>query len=540
MPPITYVFGHQRPDTDSICAALAYANLKRSLGDPGVIACRLGEVNKETQYALDYFNIDPPRLIKSVKPQVSDLNFNNNSKVYETDSVLKTMNLIIGNPGRSVPVVDEEDKLIGIISLPDIIEAYTGAFRKDDLKKAETPYQNILDILDARTIGRPESPIVEGDVYANTELTPESRLAPEDIVVVSVNSTLDKAFNSGARNIIISGVPIGFQVDVPEGFDGFIILSEEPTFEVIRLLVQVVPISAYVCHDNLEYFLTYETLDDVKKNMLDSSHDRFPVVDDEGTVLSSITKSSLLDYNRKKVILVDHNERTQSISGIEEAEITEVIDHHRIAEITTAAPLYLRIEPVGCTCTIITKMYHEKDIPIPRPIAGLLMSAILSDTLIFNSPTCTEADKKAVEELAEIAGVDPYVYGRNMIIAGSNLSDMTPKEIIRTDRKIFTMGNYRVVISQINTGDYKGLFDLLDPLLSQMEADCINGGFDLAVLIVSDVLIGGSELLIAGKARNLAKAAFGIEPGDISRFFPGMFSRKKQVVPPLMQAAASS
>ncbi|MBR0384142.1 MAG: DHH family phosphoesterase, partial [Eubacteriaceae bacterium] len=208
--------------------------------------------------------------------------------------------------------------------------------------------------------------------------------------------------------------------------------------------------------------------------------------------------------------------------------------------ITTAAPLYLRIEPVGCTCTIITKMYHEKDIPIPRPIAGLLMSAILSDTLIFNSPTCTEADKKAVEELAEIAGVDPYVYGRSMIIAGSNLSDMTPKEIIRTDRKIFTMGNYRVVISQINTGDYKGLFDLLDPLLSQMEADCINGGFDLAVLIVSDVLIGGSELLIAGKARNLAKAAFGIEPGDISRFFPGMFSRKKQVVPPLMQAAASS
>lgn len=540
MSKITYVFGHQRPDTDSICASISYTAYKHALGDTSVIACRLGEVNKETQYALDYFNVDPPRLIKNVKPQVSDLPYNNKSMVTEKDSIITTMKQIIDNPGRSLPVVDEDDKLIGIISLPDIINAYTGAFEEDALKETQTPYDNIIDILSARTIGKPFSEDVEGMVYSSTQLTEGQKLDAEDIIVSALNDDyLNKAFSSGAKNLIVASTPIGTTPKIPEDFDGFIILSEKPPFEVIRLLTQVMPIAKYVQHNNLEYFLTYETLDDVKANMLSSNHRRFPVVDEEGTVLASITRSSLIDYDRKKVILVDHNERGQSISGIEEAEIVEVIDHHRVAEITTAAPLYLRIEPVGCTCTIIAKMFFEKKLPIPRPIAGLMLSAILSDTLIFNSPTCTDVDRDIAKKLADIAGVDPQTYGRDLIIAGSNLADMTPSEIINTDRKVFTMGRYHVVISQINTGDYKGLFSQLQPLLDQMNADCDKYGYDLAILMVSDVLIGGSELLVAGKARELVRTAFGIEDDDISQFFPGMFSRKKQVVPPLMNAASS-
>ncbi len=272
--------------------------------------------------------------------------------------------------------------------------------------------------------------------------------------------------------------------------------------------------------------------------MLTSGHNRFPVVDEKGVVLASITKSTLLDFSRKRVILVDHNERGQSIKGVDEAEIIEVIDHHRIAEITTASPLYLRIEPVGCTSTIIAKMYREKNIPIPRPIAGIMLSAILSDTLLFNSPTCTDLDRAMADMLANIASVDMMQYGQQMLVAGSNLADMSPEEIINTDRKRFSMGKYKVMISQINTGDYKGMFSQLTPVLNQMAADCEAEGFDLAVLMISDILLGGSELLIAGKARKLAEAAFGIAPDDISKFFPGVFSRKKQVVPPLMNASA--
>lgn len=534
-----YVFGHQNPDTDSICSALAYANLKNRLSSDNVIPCRLGKVNKETQYVLDYFELQPPKLISSVHPQVSDLNLVNRSMALEKDSVLKVMNQIIDNPGRSVPVVDANQQLLGMISLPDIIPAFTDPFRPSLLKDNTTPYKNIIEILKARILGIAPCTTISGNVYTNNQLMPGETLEPEDVIVTPFNDVfLERAFETGALTVIISNTPAGETPDIPDSFDGLVLLAEAPPFEVIRLLTQVIPIAKFVQREKLEYFVTYETLDDVKENMLTSHHSRFPVVDDDGNVLASITKSSLLEYNRKRVILVDHNERGQSIHGIDEAEIVEVIDHHRVAEITTAAPLYLRIEPLGCTCTIIAKIYKEKKVPISRTMAGIMLSAILSDTLLFNSPTCTDLDRSIAMELAEIAGVDPVKYGQHMLVAGSNLTDMTPAEILNADRKRFTMGNYKVMISQINTGDYKGMYHQLKPVLKQMEADCAREGFDLSVLMISDVILGGSELLISGKARRLAEAAFGIAEDDISKFFPGMFSRKKQVVPPLMNASS--
>lgn len=534
-----YVFGHQNPDTDSICAALSYAYLKNAAGEKNVIACRLGKLNKETSYVLDYFNVSPPRLLKSVKPQVSDLHFSNFSTAREQDSLLTIMKQIAENPGRSIPVVDDEKKLLGIISLPDILQAFIDPYVESALKDSKTPYSNIIDILDARIIGEITQTTVTGNVYTNTELEKGQHLLADDFVVTALNDgSLNRAFKSGAQNIIISNAPVGSTPSIPEYYKGLVFLSNYSPFEVIRRLNQVIPIARFVQHEKLEYFLSYETIDDVKENMLTSSHSRFPVVDEDGHVLASITKSDLLDFARKKVILVDHNERGQSIRGVEEADIVEVIDHHRIAEIQTAAPLYLRIEPVGCTCTIVAKMYQEKHIPIPRPMAGLMLSAIISDTLLFNSPTCTDLDRETAYKLAEIAGVDVKTYGESMLIAGSNISDMTPSEILSADRKRFTMGDYRVVISQINTGDFKGMFKQLRPVLAEMEACCQNEGYDLAVLIVTDIIMGGSEILVAGRARKLAEAAFGIGENDISKFFPGVFSRKKQVIPPLMNAAA--
>lgn len=534
----TYIFGHQNPDTDSVCSSIGYAYLKRALGE-NVTACRLGNINKETQYVLDYFNVEPPKLIKSVKPQVLDLHFTNFTMATEQDSVLETMNQIISTPGRSLPVIDSNKKLLGMISLPDIIQAYTDPYIKSILKDNNTPYKNIIEILNARTIGEFPSETVKGDVYTNTELCDGQKLNTEDFIVTALNDgSLRKAFKTNAANVIISNTPIGTTPQIPPNYKGLVILSNHSPFEVIRLLTQVIPISNFVRRENLEYFVNYETIDDVKENMLTSNHSRFPVVAEDGTVLASITKSTLLDFNRKKVILVDHNERGQSIKGVDEAEIIEVIDHHRIAEIQTAAPLYLRIEPVGCTCTIVAKMYQERNIPIPRPIAGIMLSAIISDTLLFNSPTCTETDRNIAEKLADIAGVDIKHYGENMLVAGSNLSDMSPKDIIAADRKRFTMGSHKVMVSQINTGDFKGMFKQLQPVLSEMEEACERENFDLAVLMVTDIIMGGSEILVAGKAKKLAEAAFGIGKDDISKFFPGVYSRKKQVIPPLMNASS--
>jgi len=534
-----YVFGHQNPDTDSLCSAIAYANLKKELGFTNVFPARLGTVNKETQFVLDTFAVKAPKLIKDVKPQVSDLIIAEFSMAHENDSISKTMEKIIDHPGRSLPVISDDDKLIGMVSFSDIIPAYTDPFSKSILRDNATPLENIIELLNAQVYGSQKSDTVQGDVYTITEIEEGQKLGSKDILVtVQQPFFLKRAYETDAGIIIVSNASPDIIFNLPDDYSGVILLVASGPFEVIRLLCQGIPIKHYFQKNHLEYFMSYETIDDVKKNMLTSKHDRFPVVNVNGRVLSTITRSNLIDFNRKKVILVDHNERSQSIIGVEEAEIIEVIDHHRVAEIQTTTPLYLRIEPVGCTATIVAKMYHEHGLPISKTMAGLMLSAIISDTLLFNSPTCTQEDKKIAHELAIILEIDLKSYGEKMLIAGSNLKEMTPNEIITTDMKIFTMGPYKIAVSQINTGDFRGIFEKLNPVLSEMNALCELEKLSLSVLMVTDIIIGGTELIIAGEAKNLATLAFGLKPDEFSKFMSGVFSRKKQIVPPLMNASA--
>jgi manganese-dependent inorganic pyrophosphatase len=534
-----YVFGHRNPDTDSICSAIAYAHLKQTLGHPQVFPARLGPINKETQFVLDTFGADLPELIKDVKPQVSDLVLTDFSMANEKDSVSKTMGQIIDHPGRSLPVVSDDNKLIGMVSLSDIIPAYTDAFSKSLLRDSETPLKNIIELLSARVYGSIKSELVHGDVYTITEIKAGQTLGSQDILVtVEQDIYLNRALSTGAGIIIVSNASPEFDMPIPNDYQGAILTVAFGPFEVIRLLCQGIPIKKYYQKNNLEYFMTYETIDDVKKNILTSDHDRFPVVDEDGKVISTISRSNLIDFSRKKVILVDHNERNQSIIGVEEAEIIEVIDHHRVAEIQTATPLYLRIEPVGCTATIVAKMYHENKIPIPRVMAGLMLSAIISDTLLFNSPTCTKEDRTIARKLGKMLAIDVKSYGEKMLVAGSNLKEMHPFEILSTDRKLFTMGSYKIGVSQINTGDFRGIFNKLDGVLLEMNKLCEEEHLDLTLLMVTDIILGGTELIIAGDAKNLAQLAFGFQPGEFSKYMNGVFSRKKQIVPPLMNASA--
>ncbi|MGL4606522.1 MAG: putative manganese-dependent inorganic diphosphatase [Eubacteriaceae bacterium] len=534
-----FIFGHQHPDTDSICSAIAYANLKKALGYRNVKAARLGNINKETQFVLDTFGVEPPELISNVKPQVSDLKLTNFSKAKEDNSISKTMEQIIDLPGRSLPVVNDEEKLIGMVSLSDIIPSYINPFSKSILKDNCTPLKNIIDLLNAKANKKIIPQTVNGDIYAITEISDKQKLSSEDMLITVNNPIfLTSAFDADPGIIVISNATPEIFKDIPENYKGLVLVSELGPFEVIRLLGQGIPIKNYVQRERVEYFMTYETIDDVKKNMLTSEHELFPVVDTEGKVLSSISRSNLVDFNRKKVILVDHNEQGQSITGVDEAEIVEVIDHHRVAQIQTTSPLYLRIEPVGCTSTIIGKMYAEHNIEIPPKIAGLMLSAIISDTLLFNSPTCTPDDVEMSEKLGKQLNLNLKEYGRKMLIAGSNLSEMSATEILTTDMKFFTMGSYRVSISQINTGDFRGIYEKLDAVLLGMDKLCETEKLDLSILMVTDIILGGTELLFAGTAKRIAELAFGVQPGEFSKYLPGVFSRKKQIVPPLMNASA--
>jgi len=313
--------------------------------------------------------------------------------------------------------------------------------------------------------------------------------------------------------------------------------TDKNLFEMIKGLSLAAPISSSVIKEGIEYFTTYETIDDVRENMLTSKFRRFPVVDENGMIKGMISRSDLSTVNKKKAILVDHNERGQSIEGIGEMEILEIIDHHRVADVTTIAPLYFRVEPVGCTCTIVAKMFEENAIQIPKEIASLMLSAIISDTLLFNSPTCTETDRLVAERLAKIAELDPKIYGMKMISMGSMLSDESPEQVLNQDRKKFMFGQYKVTISQMNTGDFDGFFKIFTKTVEEMERVCQEENFDLFVLLVTDVVVGGTEIIAVGNAKWIVDNAFGLEDFEQSRFLPGVFSRKKQVVPKLMNAA---
>ncbi|MCT4598459.1 MAG: putative manganese-dependent inorganic diphosphatase [Vallitalea sp.] len=531
-----YIFGHQNPDTDSICSALAYENLKKQLGYDNYVAARLGNVNKETMYALDYFGIKPPKLLKNLKPQVNDLNLSKTVVAYETDTVKKALEKIISKIGRSIPVVDSNKRLIGIVSISDIVPTYLGMTKKSVLKDSNTPFINVINELKAEILtGEYCHDTIKGDIYLSSDLTEDIKLKREDIIIADNNEKILEKYYTNNCCIILGNYKEDSHNNI--NYDGVILSTHYSVYEIIKLISYSVPISAMVKKDSLEYFVTYETIDDVKKNMLTSKHRRFPVVDELGYIKGMISRSNLVEINRKKAILVDHNEKNQSIKGIDETEIVEVIDHHRVANVQTIAPLYFRTEPLGCTCTIITKMYEENNIPITREMAGIMVSAIISDTLLFRSPTSTKEDERIGKKLANIAGIELDKYGMQLITAGSSLQQETPVSIVNKDMKKFMFGNYRIMISQINTGDFEGFYSMFEDIINNMEDICQKENIDLAVLMITDIVVGGTELLAVGKARWIAENAFNLGKNDISLFLPNVFSRKKQIVPSLMNAA---
>jgi len=530
-----YVFGHRNPDTDSICSAIAYAELKRQTGYPSATAYRLGDINSETRFVLDYFNVPVPELVSDVGPTLYDL------EVYKPDPIstdapirnawyqFKTM-----TGSRIMPVVDKDGVYSGILSLSDLPNFFMENIDENTVCEYEILFKNLMNVLDVTKIdGEYKYDEIEGRICLTGRLD-NIEFCDKDVVITGDEQIALKIAKEGKCGclIITNEITIA-QVET----NCCIVHVKTSLFKTINLVNQSISVGSLARKENIIAFALDSQIDDVINIVQSSAHRNFPVMDSDGEFAGVISRRHLIEYNKKKVILIDHNERSQSVEGLEQAEILEIIDHHRVADVQTDSPLFIRSEPLGSTATIVYKMFMETQSAITRKIAGMLLSAILSDTLMFNSPTTTEDDKIAAKNLATIAEIDIDEYGREMFSVSLSLKGVNPTDILAIDRKRFAFGRNVVFISQVNTLDFKSILDMEEALREAMEAFIAESECHLYILMITDIVECGTELLVAGRARDLTSKAFGLPVKERSIFLPGVVSRKKQIVPKLTYAA---
>lgn len=540
-----YVIGHKNPDTDSICSAISYAYLKNELnekedGNYNYIATRAGHVNEETQYVLKYFGVNPPSYVRDIRPQVTDIEIRKTKGISPDLSLKKAWDLMRQARIVSLPILDD-GKLSGVITVSDIAYSDMDVYDNMIISKACTSYRNIVETIDGEMIiGEIDGNFDEGHVLiaaANPDMM-EGYIEPMDMVILGnrYESQLCAIEMEAQCIIVCTGAAVSKTIRKLAKEKGCrIIVSPYDTYTVARLINHSMPVSYFMTSKDLTTFHTTDYVEDIQATMAKKRFRDFPIIDMQGNYIGMISRRNLLDLDRKKLILVDHNEKTQAVDGFEEAEILEIIDHHRLGNIETNAPLFFRNQPVGCTATIITQMYMENDISIPTHIAGLLCSAILSDTLMFRSPTCTAIDQLIAEKLADIADIDIETYAKDMFDAGSNLREKSAKEIFYQDFKKFNDSKVNFGVGQISSMNKEELSSCKEKLLPYMEEVKTSFNLDMIFFMMTDILNESTELLMIGDmCGEVITNAFGVEIGENSAELPGVVSRKKQLIPGIL------
>ncbi len=535
-----YTIGHRNPDTDSICSAIGYAHLKQAMG-VNAIPARAGQINAETKYALEHFRTEAPLLITDLYPRVKDVTLDCKIVVRETDSLRHLGSVMRENDLKSVPVVDAQENLVGIVTVSDLAQRYFKELSMQNMAEAGVTYRDIINVIDGEAlVSGDEGTEAKGNVRiaAGSAHMIKEIIREGDIVLVGDrdDETLHNCLAQGISCLIITGsgrVPADL-IEEAEKENRLVVSTPYDTYTCARLINQCVPVSR-IMQRNLIAFKPLDLLSDIKGKMAENKFRNYPVVENNKLV-GLVSRDQLMVPERERIILMDHNERGQAVEGIEEAQILEIIDHHRLGGIQTSEPIFTRQEPVGCTSTIVANMHWHRDVEIPASVAGLLLSAIISDTVLFKSPTCTEYDKKTAEKLAGIAGVDLTEYGMAMLKAGSGIGDMTPAEIAKNDLKEFQIGNYRVIVSQISVMDTQEVMDLKDELIKSMDTICQREGFDMSLVMVTDIIDESTQLLFTGSPKTLIGEAFHQDASGNSIYLPGVMSRKKQIIPPLSEA----
>ena len=547
----TMVIGHRNPDTDSICSAICYANLKQAVTGEEYMPARAGHVNGETQFVLDYFGAEEPQLVEDVRTQVRDIEIRKTKGVADNISLKRAWNIMQENNVVTIPSVREDGTLEGLITVGDITKTYMNIYDSSILSKANTQYSNIIETLEADLIiGSAEAYFDQGKVLiaaANPDLM-EFYIEPHDLVILGnrYESQLC-AIEMGADCIIVcEGAGVSMTIKkIAQERGCTIIATTYDTYTAARLINQSMPISYFMTREHLITFNSDDYIDEIREVMASKRHRDFPILDKDGCYLGMISRRNLLGAKGKQVILVDHNEKNQAVAGIENAEILEIIDHHRLGTIQTMSPVFFRNQPLGCTATIIYQMYQEAGVKVEPKIAGLLCSAIVSDTLLFRSPTCTAVDEMAARALADIAGIDIEKYAMEMFSAGSNLKDKSDEEIFYQDFKRFTSGKVTIGVGQITSLNGDELDKLKGRMEAFMEKALENNGLDMIFFMLTNILTETTELICEGQgALQLAGKAFhqdielleeeGLKEPVLR--LPGVVSRKKQLIPELMLA----
>ena len=541
-----FVIGHKNPDTDSICSAIAYADIKnRTTQSKRYIPKRAGQINEETRYVLNRFGVQPPAYLGNIGTQVKDMDIRLSPQADKNMSQKNTWDLMQENGIVSLPIRDKEGCLEGLVTIGDIAKTYMDTTDSYLLSNARTQYQRIAETVGGEVVeGNGHGYFVKGRVLvgtANPKMM-ESYIEENDMIIMGDRE--EDHLQAISQNV--SCIIVGLGIEVTEKVlklahekDIIIISSPYDTFTISRLINQSIPVNYVMKKDNLVTFSTEDFTDDIQDVMIKHRHRAFPVINKRGKCVGTISRRNFLDMHKKQVILVDHNEKDQAVDNIEKAEILEIIDHHKLGSLETMKPINFRNEPVGCTATILYRIYDEQRLEIPPKIAGLLCAAIISDTLMFRSPTFTQQDKIAASALALIADIKIEDFAREMFKAGSNLKDKAPEEIFYQDyKKFIAEGNVAFGVGQISSMDEEELQEIKARLKPFMVSECGRHGISRVYFMLTNIMDESSDVIYYGEgSEEMGKIAFQQEPEDECFHLKGVVSRKKQMIPAMMEDA---
>ncbi len=540
-----YVVGHKNPDTDSICSAIAYAYLKDQIcPNHQYVPARAGQISAETQYVLERFGVETPALLENIGTRVKDMDIRNVPGVLSNISLKHAWTLMMTQNVFTLPITNEKNQLKGVITTNDIAKSYMEEYDSAIVSVAKTPYRNILETLDAEMIvGDPEGYFDKGKVViaaANPDVM-EEYIEEHDMVVLGnrYESQLCAIEMQAGCIVVCLGAPVSRTIKrLAQERNCTIIVTPLDTYAVARLINQSMPVDFFMKKDNLVTFRLADYTEMIRDTMSKKRYRDFPILDRSGQYVGMISRRNLLGVHKRGLILVDHNEVTQAVDNVLDAEIMEIIDHHRLGSLETMSPVYFRNQPVGCTATIIYQIFMEQGIAIPENIAGLLCSAIISDTLVFRSPTCTAMDIQAARALEKIAGIECESYAEKMFAAGSDLKSKTAEEILYQDFKRFEFGDFNIGIGQITSMNAEELNNIKQRLLPYIREVHAKDDMDMIFFMLTNIIRESTQLLCFGKkSGELVEEAFHQGSGEDGCVdLPGVVSRKKQLVPAFMMA----
>ena len=544
-----FVIGHKNPDTDSICSAIAYCDIKnRTTQDSKYIPKRAGQINEETEYVLNRFGVQPPGYLSNIGTQVKDMDIRLSPEANKSMSLKNAWDLMQENSIVSLPIREKDGTLEGLITIGDIAKTYMDTTDSYLLSRARTQYQRIAETIGGKIVeGNGHGYFIQGKIMVATANPDKMKEYVEENDMIIMGNREEDHLQAIEQNV--SCIIVGLGIEVTEKVlklahekDIIIISSPYDTFTISRLINQSIPVKYIMKTENLVTFNTEDFTDDIQDVMIKHRHRAFPVIDKKGKCIGTISRRNFLDMHRKKVVLVDHNEKDQAVDNIDKADIMEIIDHHKLGTLQTMQPISFRNQPVGCTGTIMYQMYGEQKLEIPPKIAGLLCAAIISDTLMFRSPTCTLQDKMAAGALALIADISIEEFAREMFKAGSNLKDKSPEEIFYQDyKKFIAEGDVCFGVGQISSMDADELKEIKERLIPFMVSECGRHGVSRVYFMLTDIMEQSTELLFYGEgSEEMAVNAFKMQPENGTIYLKGVVSRKKQLIPPLMEAAQMS